>query len=58
MKHKFMNRIDWNFVILLILSAGVLAGCEYCQPLVLISVGYRCARKLLGDSDLAEYLLR
>jgi len=58
MKSKDIKQIDWNIVTMIILSAGVLAGCEYCQPLLMVSIGYQITRRLFGDSYLFEYLIR
>ena len=43
-------RINWAIGILAVLSTGVLAGCEYCGPVLLaavaISMVYRFAKPL------------
>lgn len=54
-KHTMNNktgafRINWSIGILAVLSTGVLAGCDYCGPVLLAAVAgaivYRFAKPL------------
>ena len=52
-------RINWTIGILAVLSTGVLAGCEYCGPVLLaavaISMVYRFAKPLYAAMQIKPF---
>ena len=52
-------RINWTLGILAVLSTGVLAGCEYCGPVLLaavaISMVYRFAKPLYAAMQIKPF---